>query len=161
MISSLLCSSDVIAAISIVKYEDQPKLFSIIFGEGIVNDAVALILFQSVVKIANDMQSAEGVKATILLTIFGDFILLALGSIGVGLFFGLVITYMFKRLRFLTVSAIKETLLIFSTGYISYAVGEILHMSGIICLLTSGVVMAHYAWFNLSPQGKQISSSAI
>jgi NhaP-type Na+/H+ or K+/H+ antiporter len=45
VISSLLCSSDVIAAISIVKYEEQPKLFSIIFGEGIANDAVALILF--------------------------------------------------------------------------------------------------------------------
>jgi len=45
VISSLLCSSDVIAAISIVKYEEQPKLFSIIFGEGIVNDAIALILF--------------------------------------------------------------------------------------------------------------------
>jgi NhaP-type Na+/H+ or K+/H+ antiporter len=48
LISSLLCSSDVIAAISIVKYEEQPKLFSIIFGEGIVNDAVSLILFQTV-----------------------------------------------------------------------------------------------------------------
>ena len=48
VISSLLCSSDVIAAISIVKYEEQPKLFSIIFGEGIVNDAIALILFQTV-----------------------------------------------------------------------------------------------------------------
>jgi NhaP-type Na+/H+ or K+/H+ antiporter len=35
----------VIAAISIVKYEEQPMLFSMIFGEGIVNDAVALILF--------------------------------------------------------------------------------------------------------------------
>jgi len=45
VISSLLCSSDVIAAISIVKFDDQPQLFSIIFGEGIVNDAVALILF--------------------------------------------------------------------------------------------------------------------
>ena len=48
VLASLLCSSDVIAAISIVKYEEQPKLFSIIFGEGIVNDAVALILFQTV-----------------------------------------------------------------------------------------------------------------
>lgn len=45
VISSLLCSSDVIAAITIVKFDEQPKLFSIIFGEGIVNDAVALILF--------------------------------------------------------------------------------------------------------------------
>jgi len=42
----------VIAAISIVKYEEQPKLFSIIFGEGIINDAVSLILFQAVSKIA-------------------------------------------------------------------------------------------------------------
>ena len=45
MVSSLLCSSDVIAAISIIKYDQQPKLYSIVFGEGIVNDAVAMILF--------------------------------------------------------------------------------------------------------------------
>jgi len=48
VISSLLCSSDVIAAISIIKYEEQPKLFSLVFGEGIVNDAVAIILFNTV-----------------------------------------------------------------------------------------------------------------
>ncbi len=48
VVSSLLCSSDVIAAISIIKYEEQPKLFSLVFGEGIVNDAVAIILFNTV-----------------------------------------------------------------------------------------------------------------
>ena len=46
--SSLLCSTDVIAAISMVKYEEQPTLFSLLFGEGIVNDAVAIILFNTV-----------------------------------------------------------------------------------------------------------------
>jgi sodium/hydrogen exchanger-like protein 6/7/sodium/hydrogen exchanger 8 len=61
VIASLLCSSDVIAAISIVKYEEQPKLFSIIFGEGIVNDAVALILFQTVSMITEDMKDADGI----------------------------------------------------------------------------------------------------
>ncbi len=45
LLSSLLCSSDVIAAISLIKYDEQPKLYSIVFGEGIVNDAVAIILF--------------------------------------------------------------------------------------------------------------------
>ena len=29
--------------------------------------------------------------------------------------------------------------------------------SGIITLLTTGIVMSHYAWFNLSPQGKSSS----
>jgi NhaP-type Na+/H+ or K+/H+ antiporter len=33
--------------------------------------------------------------------------------------------------------------------------------SGIITLLTCGVTMAHYTWYNLSPQGKIVSSVAI
>jgi NhaP-type Na+/H+ or K+/H+ antiporter len=31
-----------------IKADKYPKLFSIIFGEGMVNDAVAIILFRSV-----------------------------------------------------------------------------------------------------------------
>ena len=47
-ICSLLCSSDVIAAISMVSYKEQPKLFSIIYGEGVFNDIVSIILFNTV-----------------------------------------------------------------------------------------------------------------
>ena len=50
LMCSLLCSSDVIAAVSLIKPKEQPKLFSLVFGEGIVNDAVSIILFQTVVK---------------------------------------------------------------------------------------------------------------
>jgi len=46
-ICSILCSSDIIAAVTLVKFEDQPKLFSTILGEGLFNDAVAIILFQT------------------------------------------------------------------------------------------------------------------
>ena len=46
--SSLVCSSDTVAALTIVKYDEQPKLFSLIFGEGILNDAVSIILFKTV-----------------------------------------------------------------------------------------------------------------
>lgn len=151
MISSLLCSSDVIAAISIVKYEEQPKLFSIIFGEGIVNDAVALILFQTVAKVAEKFKEGDPNFPQMGASILGDFTILGIGSIGIGMIFGLVGSYILKKFRFLTHSAIKETLVIFSMGYLSYAVGEIVHVSGIISLLTSGVLMAHYGWYNLSP----------
>lgn len=53
-ICSLLCSSDVIAAISMVSYKDQPKLFSIIYGEGVFNDIVSIILFNTVQNLASD-----------------------------------------------------------------------------------------------------------
>ena len=48
LLTSLLCSSDVVAAVSIVSYEAQPKLFSCIFGEGVFNDIVSIILFNTV-----------------------------------------------------------------------------------------------------------------
>jgi NhaP-type Na+/H+ or K+/H+ antiporter len=55
---------------------------------------------------------------------------------------------------------VKESLLIFSFGYLAYGTGEVFHQSGIISMLTSGVVMAHYAWYSLSPQGKTVSTIA-
>ena len=47
-VCALLCSSDVIAAISMINYSDQPKLFSIVYGEGVFNDIVSIILFNTV-----------------------------------------------------------------------------------------------------------------
>jgi solute carrier family 9 (sodium/hydrogen exchanger), member 8 len=48
-------------------------------------------------------------------------------------------------------------MMIFCFGYLSYVISEVAENSGIISLLTAGVVMAHYTWYNLSPQGKQSS----
>ena len=53
-VCSILCSSDIIAAVTIIKFEEQPKLFSIILGEGLFNDAVAIILYQTMRKLAKD-----------------------------------------------------------------------------------------------------------
>jgi len=65
-----------------------------------------------------------------------EFSILGLGSITIGVLSGLSASYIFKKMRFLTVSPIKEVFLTFCFGYISYALGEIARMSGIICLLT-------------------------
>jgi len=50
LMCSLLCSSDVIAAVSLISYENEPNLFAIVFGEGITNDAVSIILFNTVLR---------------------------------------------------------------------------------------------------------------
>lgn len=94
------------------------------------------------------------------LEIVGEFLALSIGSLFIGVFYGILASYILKKMRFITVSAIKETLLIFCFGYMAYSTGELAHMSGIISLLTSGVIMAHYGWYNLSPQGKHVSCVA-
>ena len=152
LICALLCSSDVLAAISMIKYEEQPKLFSIIFGEGITNDAVSIILFNTVENLfGNGDEPAEEFTWKTPFKIFGNFLLLGFVSLLIGIVFGLIGSYAFKRLRFLTVSSIRETILIYIFAYLAYSLSTFLNMSGIISLLTSGITMAHYGWYNLSP----------
>ena len=48
--SATICATDSVASLTLVNKNEYPKLFSIIFGEGMVNDAVSVILFYSVVQ---------------------------------------------------------------------------------------------------------------
>ena len=48
LLASVLCATDTIAALTIVKEKRFPTLNSILFGEGVVNDAVAILLFHAV-----------------------------------------------------------------------------------------------------------------
>ena len=155
LLTSLLCSSDVVAAVSIVSYEAQPKLFSCIFGEGVFNDIVSIILFNTV----NSLQGTQFHWYTIF-EIIGQFILLGIVSIAVGLILGVCLSLVFKHIRFLNVSPIIETFLVFATCYVAYFLTGLirlpngLEMSGIIALLTCAIISAHYTYYNLSPQGR-------
>ena len=159
LLTSLLCSSDVVAAVSIVSYEAQPKLFSCVFGEGVFNDIVSIILFNTV----NSLQGSQFYWYSPF-EILGQFLLLGVVSIAVGLIYGVVLALIFKHVRFLTATPIIETFMIFAFCYISYFTSTLitlpngLEMSGIISLLTCSIVSAHYTYYNISPQGKQATT---
>jgi len=90
----MLSSSDAIAAVSIVNFDEQPQLFSIIFGEGIVNDAVAIILFNSVLT-----RTSTGAKLTwdTPFEIGIDFTKLLIYSTIIGILGGMIISYILKK----------------------------------------------------------------
>lgn len=48
LFSATICATDSVAALAMIKPEKYPKLFSVLFGEGMINDSVAIILFASV-----------------------------------------------------------------------------------------------------------------
>ena len=146
--SSLLCSSDVIAAISMINYNDQPKLFSIIYGEGVFNDIVSIIMFNSVVAYFEKTPDSN-IPAPI--HIGYNFVKLGITSILIGVVLGIVSAFIFKNCRMLTHSASTETIILLMIAMITYNVSEALQQSGIISLLTTGIFMAQYTWYNLSP----------
>ena len=157
LMCSLLVCTDAVAAVSIVKYDEQPKLFSLIFGEGITNDAVCIILFNTVYEYAGP--NSEFTWATPLVVLYG-FLKLGFFSIFIGLMFAILSAFVLKKFRFLTINPVIEVNLVFVFGYLAYCVTELFHFSGIISLLVSGIVMSKYSWYNLSPQAKQVTSIA-
>jgi sodium/hydrogen exchanger-like protein 6/7/sodium/hydrogen exchanger 8 len=156
-ICSLLCSSDVLAAIAMINYSDQPKLFSIVYGEGVFNDIVSIILFNTVQSFKTNFNFSGSTCVNILV----QFFFLALYSVGIGLLGGMASSLLFKWFRFLCHSSVTETLVIFLIALMTYYSSEALELSGMISVLTIGITMAHYTWYNLSPQGKTISSVAV
>ena len=91
------------------------------------------------------------------MSFIANFLLLAVCSLLIGIVCGLMGTLMIKHFRFLTISVVKETLVILVIGFIAYFIADAVEYSGIISLLAAGVVMARYAWHNLSIQGKIIT----
>jgi NhaP-type Na+/H+ or K+/H+ antiporter len=51
LLSAVLCATDTVAALTIVKEKTFPTLNSILFGEGVMNDAISILLFRAVEKL--------------------------------------------------------------------------------------------------------------
>lgn len=58
-LSSALVATDTIAPLSLIDQKMYPTLFSVVFGEGISNDAVALLLMEVVTGMQHD-ESSDG-----------------------------------------------------------------------------------------------------
>ena len=151
LLSALIWSSDIIAAISLVSTEEHPRLASIIFGEGILNDAVAIILYKTVHEYT---ATEETFSPTVPLKVWGNFLRMGFMSILIGVIAGIVAALILKIFRFLESAHIQELLLMFWSGYIGYLISEMQGFSGIISLFTTGIMLTHYAYYNLSERSR-------
>lgn len=52
LFASVISATDTVAALTFVKEDQEQKLFSILFGEGVLNDAVCIVLYR-IIKMFN------------------------------------------------------------------------------------------------------------
>lgn len=130
------------------------NLYITVFGESALNDAVALIIYKFVYSFAKPEATftASSFAVTGLLTL-GVF----LGSVGLGLVFGMMLAKILKHSKLYEGEVTIENALILLFAYSSYFIAEILDLSGIVCILFCGISMAHYAFDNLSSESRDMS----
>ncbi|KAI0481166.1 Sodium/hydrogen exchanger family-domain-containing protein [Xylariaceae sp. FL0804] len=147
-IGATLSATDPVTILAIFNtYKVDPKLYTIIFGESILNDAIAIVIFETAQKYRSDEVGAYGVISfffgvgTFLLNFFGS--LLIGVTVGVGTALMLKFTYVRRYPQI-------ETCLIVLITYASYFFSQAVRMSGIVSLLFTGITLKHYAYFNMS-----------
>ncbi|KAF7831323.1 sodium/hydrogen exchanger 4 [Senna tora] len=163
-IGAIFSSTDTVCTLQVLHQDETPLLYSLVFGEGVVNDATSVVLFNAVQKL--DVSRLNGRS----LRVIGDFLYLFSSSTALGFVAGLLTAYILKALTFgrqvpfcpkwysqnkliwecQRHSSVREISLMVLMAYLSYTLSELLELSGILTVFFCGILMSHYAWHNVT-----------
>ncbi|BGO95213.1 hypothetical protein NBRC10512_000996 [Rhodotorula toruloides] len=145
LFGSTLSATDPVTILAIFNaHHVDPKLYSVIFGESILNDAVAIVMFET-------LSQFHGEKIHLLSFFHGTgiFLLTFFISMALGVIFGLSCSLMLKHSELGRYTEI-EACLVLLIAYTSYFFSNAMSMSGIVSLLFCGITLKHYAYHNMS-----------
>ncbi|CAM9861986.1 unnamed protein product [Choristocarpus tenellus] len=149
LFGALISAVDPVATLSIMGSPElncDPLLYSLVFGESVLNDAVAIVLFRTFLR---EYSVQESFTLSTLPGTIWSFTLISVGSLTVGVLVGLSCSFLCKHTRLRDYPKFEISLL-FLFSYGSYAFAEAAELSGIMSIFFAGVVLAHYNTFNLS-----------
>ncbi|KAA3473108.1 sodium/hydrogen exchanger 2-like [Gossypium australe] len=154
-IGAIFAATDSVCTLQVLNQDETPLLYSLVFGEGVVNDATSVVLF-------NAIQSFDLVNTSprILLEFIGSFLYLFLASTMLGVIVGLVSAYIIKKLYFGRHSTDREFALMLLMAYLSYIMAELFYLSGILTVFFCGIVMSHYTWHNVTESSRVTTKHA-
>uniref|UniRef100_A0A2L0VZY1 Na+/H+ antiporter family protein 3 n=1 Tax=Populus lasiocarpa TaxID=77070 RepID=A0A2L0VZY1_9ROSI len=154
-IGAIFAATDSVCTLQVLGQDDTPLLYSLVFGEGVVNDATSVVLF-------NAIQSFDltNINAVIAWEFVRNFLYLFLTSTMLGVLTGLVSAYIIKKLYFGRHSTDREVALMILMAYLSYMLAELFYLSGILTVFFCGIVMSHYTWHNVTESSRVTTKHA-
>lgn len=143
---SLISAVDPVATVAIFHALDvDPVLNMLVFGESILNDAIAIVLTTAALEANNPtMSTGEAIVMGI-----NRFCLMFFASAGIGVVFALVSALLLKHVDLRKNPSLEFGMMLVFT-YAPYVLAEGIHLSGIMAILFCGIVMSHYTHYNLS-----------
>jgi NhaP-type Na+/H+ or K+/H+ antiporter len=150
MFGSLISAVDPVATLATFAHVHvNPNLETIVFGESLVNDAMAIVLYRTF-KVALEKQIQDG-KAVSMLAM-SEFFSTCFGSGFIGVMLGCCTMVYFRYVSFKGNTDTQALVLIFA-AYCSFLISEACHFSGILATLVCGVWCAVFTDRNLSDVG--------
>jgi monovalent cation/hydrogen antiporter len=141
---AIVAPPDAVAATAIFRRLGvAPRIVTILEGESLVNDATALIAYR--------LATAAALTGIFSLVEGGlQFVLVAAGGIAIGVLVGRVLISVWRRIADPTLEIVISLLVPFA----AYLPAESLHVSGVLAVVTAGIVAGRHAARVLSPNGR-------
>jgi len=147
---ALIAATDTVSVLGVLQAKRvDPHLFSLVFGESAINDAVAIVLFRSLGEIleAGHAQTiSSGLKAFVV-----NFSIAAIGSPVLGISFSFFMAMIFKYTDLRQNKELELSFFLLAI-YIPYFLAEVAEMSGIVTIFFTGMSARRYIEPNISEE---------
>jgi len=137
---ALMAATDPVAVVALFKSLGVPKRLRVLLeGESLFNDGTAIVVFGVALVVAQtgDFNLQTGIV---------DFFRIAGGGLLVGMIIGLLINSVIARIN----DHLVETTITFISAYGAFMAGESLHVSGVLAVVTTGLIVGNYSQKHMS-----------
>ncbi|XP_009638055.1 sodium/hydrogen exchanger 9 [Egretta garzetta] len=150
---SLMSATDPVTVLAIFhELHVDTDLYTLLFGESVLNDAVAIVLTYSI-SIYSPKENPNAFDAAAFFQSVGNFLGIFAGSFAMGSSYA-VVTALLTKFTKLCEFPMLETGLFFLLSWSAFLSAEAAGLTGIVAVLFCGVTQAHYTYSNLSPDSK-------
>ncbi len=146
-LGAVVAPPDAVAATAIARRIGLPRrVTTILEGESLLNDATALVALRTAVAAGGLVMATHGeagghAEEVTTASVAGDFLLAAVGGLLIGIAAYLVVGLVRRKL----VDSAADTALSFVAPYVAFVPAEQVGSSGVIAVVTAGLLLAHRA----------------
>ncbi|KAK0180515.1 hypothetical protein PV327_006145 [Microctonus hyperodae] len=153
---ALISPTDPLTIISIFNdLHVDVNLYALVFGESVLNDAVAIVLSGSIQNYGTRYQTGTGSFETVaFFKALSDFIRIFGLSLLIGATMG-CITALLTKFTHVRDFPLLESALFVLMSYSTFLIAEATDLTGVVAVLFCGICQAHYTYNNLSIDSRQ------
>ena len=142
MFGAIICATDPVAVVSLLKeLGGGKKLRTLIESESLLNDGTAIVIFMVFFTIITGTAIDNNPAI--------DFLIVTLGGVAIGAVIGLITLFLFRKVFN---DPLFEITGIIGSAYLTFFIAESYHLSGVIGLVTLGLLMAGRGKTRISPE---------
>lgn len=133
-LGAIVAPPDAVAATAVARQIGLPRrVITVLEGESLFNDATALVSLRTAIA------AFSALGAVTLWNVAGEF----LWAVGAGIGVGLAVTAILARVRREVTSPVLDTTISFLAPYLAYLPAELLHASGVLSVVITGILLGH------------------